>query len=728
MFDTLFEHSPSATFVVDGGGVVTLANPAVRRMLGYEDVVGLTLSTLFVDAEAFDDARSACGVRDLELEVTHANNTTFVVAMCTFPTSSQDGCFVVLTDQSDRERAQRQLEHSQTLNKTGTWSLDLRTDVVWWSPELFRIFELPVADEAPPYETHHQLFSAESWERLQVAVSAAFEGEPYEIELELARHDEEGPLLAIARCEPQLGEDGSVIRLIGTFHDVTELMRTRRQSDTMLARLTIAKTMSGLGIWEWNPQTNELIWDERMYELYGIPVGPVVYEHWRGAVHPEDLDEAERSLREVLEGKPLSHRQFRVVVEGGVRHIMSLASRVRDGDTGRTRMIGVNMDVTEQVRHQDELRRTNNLQSLGLLAGGIAHDFNNLLTGIMAHAELLRFTNEGAPEVTEVVDAISQAVESASTLTQQLLTFSKGGAPIRRMVSLEELVREQVTFSLRGSSTCFELTTGSNLWAAEVDPGQMSQVVQNLVLNADQAMPRGGEISVHLQNRYPEQPGDPCMIELRVTDTGHGMPEEVCQQVFLPYFSTKIEGHGLGLSICHSIVERHGGSIRVESVVGEGTTFVIELPASVGGMGEGDSEPMTHKGEGRILIVDDQDDVRVALMMLIERLGFDTVGASDVNEAVDLVRAEYGVRGSFDLVLTDLTMPGSQGGLDVVRRIKRIDPGACIVVLTGYADDPVLRDFRDHGFDAALTKPVGAAELSKTLNALVGVRRGDGGS
>ena len=428
----------------------------------------------------------------------------------------------------------------------------------------------------------------------------------------------------------------------------------------------------------------------------------------------------------MVEGRPLFHRQFRVVANGVVRHIMSLSSVVRDGEPGRARMVGVNMDVTEQVRHQDELRRTNNLQSLGLLAGGIAHDFNNLLTGIMAHAELLRFTHEGVPDVMEVVDAISQAVESASALTQQLLTFSKGGAPIRRVVSLEELVQEQMTFSLRGSSTRFELTTGPDLWAAEVDPGQMAQVVQNLVLNADQAMPPGGEITVHLQNLSPELPGDPCMVELRITDTGHGMPEEVRQQVFLPYFSTKPEGHGLGLSICHSIVERHGGSIRVESEVGEGTTFVIALPASVDGMGEEQPEPITHQGEGRILIVDDQDDVRVALTRLVKRLGFHTIGASEVDEAVALARAEFDLRGSFDLVLTDLTMPGSQGGLDVVRRLKEIDPGACVAVLSGYADDPVLRDYRAHGFDAALTKPVSVAELSSALNALVGGRGGSG--
>jgi CheY-like chemotaxis protein len=387
-------------------------------------------------------------------------------------------------------------------------------------------------------------------------------------------------------------------------------------------------------------------------------------------------------------------------------------------------MIGVNMDVTEQVRHQEELRRANNMESLGLLAGGIAHDFNNLLMGIIAHTELLRFTHDGIPEVVEVMDTIGQAVDSARALTQQLLTFSKGGAPIRRVVSLDELVREQVTFSLRGSSTRAEVVSDPDLWAADVDPGQMAQVVQNLVLNADQAMPPGGEIQVRLANKLPESPFGTRVVEISVTDSGHGMSEEVRQKVFHPYFSTKPEGHGLGLSICHSIVERHGGSIRVESAVGEGTTFVIELPASTQDIGDEFSDPTTHQGEGRVLIVDDQDDVRQALVKLIGKLGFDTVGARCVDEAVELARSEHALRGSFDMVLTDLTMPGSQGGLDVVRRVKEIDPDACVVVLSGYAEDPVLRDFRHHGFDAALNKPVGAKELSRVLHALIGVPKG----
>jgi signal transduction histidine kinase/CheY-like chemotaxis protein len=623
----------------------------------------------------------------------------------------------VLRDISEWDAATASLRESQKINKTGTWRFDLTTGEVWWSSELFRIFELPVAPAAPPYETHGALFTPESWQRLEPAVAAASEkGTPYELELELARRDGRRRF-AVARCGPQFDETGKIVRLVGTFQDVTELALSQVEKDKLLDRLSLAKSAAGFGIWEWNPETGELTWDERMYELYGVDEPVLCYAGWRDRVHPEDVAEAEAGLQKAAAGEGEFKSNFRINRNGDVRHIYSVASMSNE------RMIGVNLDVTDQVRMREESRRMNNLESLGVLAGGIAHDFNNQLARISAESELLALRSTEPGYVAGAVGRLQLAVEKATSLTRQLLTFAKGGAPVRRSASIEDLVRENVEFARRGTPLGVEYEFAADLANIDVDYHQIGQVVQNIVINAAQAVgDSGGAIRVSARN-VPSGSGrgpDAEFVELLIEDNGPGIPEHLLSRVFDPYFTTRKGGHGLGLAICHSIVQQHGGQISVTSEVETGTRFRVLLPATSRPVSEPLQAVQARGGDGRVLVVDDMPPVLEATERMVSALGYGSETASSVSAATARYQEAIDTGKPFDVVITDLTMPGSGGGVELLQKIRALDPAARVVVASGYADDASFSQAEHLGFVGRLSKPFKLVDLDRCLRKALG--------
>ncbi|MFZ5798440.1 MAG: PAS domain S-box protein [Desulfobulbus sp.] len=380
--------------------------------------------------------------------------------------------------------------------------------------------------------------------------------------------------------------------------------------------------------------------------------------------------------------------------------------------TGPSRMAVFFQDVTLKRRMEQELQKIQKLESVGILAGGIAHDFNNLLTAILGNISMAKlFARTDQHKVLDRLCDAENASLRARDLTQQLLTFAKGGAPVKSAADLGEIIRDSTSFMLSGSNVRCEIQLPHDLWPVEIDVGQISQVIQNVVKNGDQAMPEGGTITILAANKtvdercgLPLRPGN--YVHLSVIDQGVGIPKKHLGRIFDPYFSTKQEGSGLGLAACHSIIKNHDGLIFAESEYGCGAAFHIYLPAA--------AEQPVPKAEPRkrslrsgehILIMDDDDDVLLVAENMLNLMGFHTATARDGAEAIALFKHAMESGHPFDGVLLDLTIPGGMGGRETVQQLARLDPGVRAVVSSGYANDPIMADYAAHGFKGVVCKP-----------------------
>jgi PAS domain S-box-containing protein len=409
--------------------------------------------------------------------------------------------------------------------------------------------------------------------------------------------------------------------------------------------------------------------------------------------------------------------------DGTTRPIASSSAPIRDDQGSVMGVVVVFRDVSSERRTQQELLRTAKLDSLGVLAGGIAHDFNNILTAIMGHLSLARSSMGPTNNLRGTLEEIENASQRAADLTRQLLAFAKGGAPVKRAASMPELIRDCAVFVLRGSDVGCEWDLAEELWPAEVDVGQVCQVIQNLVLNADQAMPNGGVVRIWAANvlveaaaGLPLAPGR--YLEIGVGDTGVGIPEEHLSRIFDPYFTTKEGGSGLGLATAYAIARNHDGHIVVDSRVGTGSTFRVYLPAAAAAPvgGGGYVEQALYLGRGRVLVMDDQAPVRQVLGEMLVRLGYEAEFANDGQQALELYRRALENARPFAAAIMDLTIPGGMGGKEAVGRLRQLDPAARVVVSSGYSDDPVLANFREYGFDEMVGKPYRLHDLSLALH------------
>ena len=403
--------------------------------------------------------------------------------------------------------------------------------------------------------------------------------------------------------------------------------------------------------------------------------------------------------------------------------IADSASPIRDEKSQIIGGVMVFRDISDRERLQEEVLKFKKLESVGRLAGGIAHDFNNLLTGIMGNLEVasLRLTKDPERARENIAKSI-KASHRAADLTQKLLTFAKGGEPIKKTADLGEIIRDSAEFVMSGSNIALEVEVAEDLWAVEVDTGQISQVIQNLVINAVQAMSDGGTISVTVENiqfevgEMPPLPLSPgAYIRISVKDQGHGIAPGIKQKVFDPFFTTRPEGSGLGLSVIHSIISKHDGHVAISSVPGKFTDFIVFLPALHGHRSNSKKDVIieTHKLQsgGRILVMDDEGLICEILSGFLQDQGYDVVTVNDGREAVEAYRQE-----KFFLVILDLTIPGGLGGRETIKLLREYDPAVKAVVSSGYANDPVMAEYEKYGFCGCLNKPY----IFKDLLQLIG--------
>ncbi len=507
-------------------------------------------------------------------------------------------------------------------------------------------------------------------------------------------------------------------RATAALHEEKEQLLTTLEA---IADGVIATDASGC-ITLMNPEAEHLtgwFWSEAQ----GRPLAEV-YQ-----VRPEyEAEPAVDLVQRVLDSGEVINPQGGVVLvrpDGTERLLDELAAPIRDAEDRVVGVVLVFRDETAQRRMDEQTLRSQKLEALGVLAGGIAHDFNNILTGVMGNISLaLRQLPQSDPSAERLIEA-ERALERARGLTQQLLTFARGGSPVMRPTPVADLVRDSVSFALAGSDVGLQIDLADDVWPVEVDDAQISRVLQNLVLNAEEAMPEGGTIRVRVSNRTMGPGNDHSLVEGRyvrisVEDHGIGMEAELLPRIFEPYFTTKDHGSGLGLSVCYSIVNRHQGALVVESEPDVGSTFFVYLPAASEDVEE-PSEwiPVAISGTGRVLVMDDEAMVRDVASAMLRHLGYEPVTVSDGAAAVELYSREAEAGRPFDVVLMDLTIPGGMGGQEAVKWLLSMDPDARCIVSSGYSDDPVMSDHRAWGFSGVMRKPYRLDDLARALQAVM---------
>lgn len=412
--------------------------------------------------------------------------------------------------------------------------------------------------------------------------------------------------------------------------------------------------------------------------------------------------------------------------DGAVFLVEGCCAPVHDAESRVIGTVLVIRDVTVRQRFEQELERASRLESIGILAGGIAHDFNNILTAVMGNITLALLDAGGLETVERYLQEAERATLRARDLTQQLLTFAKGGDPVRAAVLLPEIIREVAQFALHGSRVKCEFDLPQGLWPADADKGQLGQVVQNLVINAVQAMPEGGSIRIGASNetvavdsRLPLRPGD--YVHISVADMGTGIKAEHLARIFDPYFTTKQHGSGLGLTTVYSIIRKHQGHIEAESQLGRGTTFHFWLPAlraKEPGIVEDRQEAVVPM-KGRVLFMDDEEPIIAMAGVLLRRLGFDVELARDGAETVKKFSEARAAGRPFDIVMMDLTIPGGVGGREAIDQLRQIDPNVRAIVSSGYSSDPVLANHRAYGFCGMVAKPYRVEDFARVLRTVL---------
>jgi len=395
---------------------------------------------------------------------------------------------------------------------------------------------------------------------------------------------------------------------------------------------------------------------------------------------------------------------------------------IRDETTGQPiALAAISRDISERNKLEEEMARGDKLNSIGILAGGIAHDFNNLLTAIFGNITLAKMYANRRSEVYKRLEESEKAAERARDLTHQLLTFSKGGAPVKKTISLQELAKESANFVLRGSNVKCEFSFPDGLWPVEADEGQISQVLNNIIINATHAMSGGGTVQLYCRNVVVDQSDSPLArgryVLISIMDHGTGITKKHLSKIFDPYFTTKEKGSGLGLSTCYSIVRSHGGHIAVESYPDIGSTFKIYLPASEGEKPMPCAEDARFvRGKGRILVMDDEEAVRDVARGMLETLGYSVALAKDGSEAIEHYKVAMASGAPFDSILMDLTIPGGMGGMEAVKRILEIDSKAKAIVCSGYSNDTIMANYNSYGFRAVVPKPYSLKQLSSAIS------------
>lgn len=557
--------------------------------------------------------------------------------------------------------------------------------------------------------------------------------QPYE--LEILHKDGSTRSLEVLES-PVFDDSGKVVAVEGIAHDITERKRVTSELKESEERLRLALSASAQGIYDLNVQTGEA----QVNPEYALMLGyePEEFhetnEKWIARLHPEDRDRVNQLFIAYTQGKVDEYRvEFRQKTkEGAWKWILSIGEIVDRDATGRPlRMLGTHTDITMFKQAEEELLKAKKLESIGMLAGGIAHDFNNLLTVILGNIELCKMIEPANPEIKDLLEDSKAASLRAKDIVQRFLTFSTGGSPMKRVVDVQIPLQEAVGLALSGSTIDLALNLDQGLWQAKIDPGQISQALLEIVENAKDAMPEGGKLNIRGENIHfapSSRLGSHALakgdyVKITIQDSGQGISEKNIHRVFDPYFSTKTrgtdKGTGLGLSTAYSIIKKHDGFIEIFSEEGRGTSIDIYLPRALAVEEKARvpvATPAIKAGKKRILVMDDEELIRNLTHGMLDHLGHEALLTENGEQALELYTKAKEEGNPFDLVILDLTIKGGMGGKDTMKNLHALDPQVKAIVASGYSSDPVMSNFREYGFLAAVQKPFSIDEIRKVLS------------
>ena len=627
--------------------------------------------------------------------------------------------------------SEQTLQEAQATANMGSFVHDLVSNRVTSSPQLEKILGID-PDRGRSTDAWRECLHPDDREAVLAVAKACYEhGTPFDIDYRIVRRSDGQMrwLRGLGRSERD--GRGQIVRLIGVNIDIT----SRKETDNALVaeKEQLAVTLRSIGDGVITTDTEgrivlvnsvaEILTGWSQGEAQGRPLTEVFT-----IINEKTRQPCENPVEKVLlsgESIGLTNHTVLVARDGRERNIADSGAPIRDRENRTVGVVLVFRDVTAQLYMEQEQLKIKKLESVGILAGGIAHDFNNILTAVLGNLNLVQQSNQLDERSQTLLHAAEMASLRARDLTQQLLTFSKGGEPIRKTAAIGEIIRESANFVLHGGVVACRYLIPEDLWLVDIDKGQMSQVIQNIILNAKHAMPQGGEIVVRCENV-----GGPAAttggllsdtkraVRISISDTGTGIPTDKLDKIFDPYFTTKEKGSGLGLAITHSIISKHNGQISVQSSLGKGTTFTILLPVSFENQSEKDDVEVVATvagGNARVMIMDDEEVIRTVVNAMLTHLGYEVVEAREGKEALALYQAYRDEGRPIDLVIMDLTIPGGMGGKEAIQELLALDPAAKVIVSSGYSNDPVMANCRQYGFLAAAAKPFEMQDIVRAI-------------
>lgn len=623
------------------------------------------------------------------------------------------------------------LEKSQKLIGLGDWEYDFLTHRMFWSDEVYRILGLERSDCTPSCEAFESRVHPDDlalFLRLRKAVEA---GKPRaDFEHRIVRPD--GKVRHVHHVAEMIFDDqGRPAGETGTIKDVTD----RRLADTALRESEerfkfVARAVSDV-VWDWNLETNTLWWNDGFLTTFGFCAGEILpdIKFWTGRIHVEERARVmERIHRAIETGAEKWDAEYRFQRKDGSYALVGDRGYILRNATGRgVRMVGGMRDLTEQQAREAQHFCAQRMESIGTLAGGIAHDLNNVLAPILMSIEMLKLSSGDDPSRLKILDTIHASCNRGAGLVRQVLAFARGLEGQRVALGLRALIvdLEGIIGEIFPRNIRIATKLPGSLWPITGDPTQIHQVLLNLAVNARDAMPLGGTLTLTAANvslsagsaaNNPAAGAGPYVL-LQVIDTGAGILAAVRERMFEPFFTTKEfgKGTGLGLAIVHTIIKSHGGFLHVESEVGQGTTFSLWLPATPDApiiKGALDGRDGLPRGHGElVLVVDDEESIRDVTGLTLKAFGYRVLLAKDGAEAVALYAQQTQ---QIAVVLTDMMMPVMDGPT-AIRELRRINPNVKVIMASGFnslekLDDSMRADFHDF-----LPKPFTAEELLRSV-------------
>jgi len=634
--------------------------------------------------------------------------------------------------ESDLRNSEKELQRTLDATADGIWSWNFKTNDLYFSPRYYEMLGFQPNEFIANFDNWLSLIHPDDKDKALAVANDFLKTKPDLYENEFRLKTKSGNYLwtrTVARVVER-DENGDALYMIGNHEDITERKLAIDALIDEKKRFELAMQTVNDGVFDWNLRTNEIYYSPVWKKLLGYEDHEIKNEfsEWERLTDSKDVKASWGIMNEVISGKRKKfEKEFKMRHKNG--HWVDILSRANaffDENGVGIRVVGTHVDITERKRIEKHLLHSQKMDAIGTLAGGIAHDFNNMLGIITGNISYILSKLNEDNEFYKILTDMQKSSKQATYLTNQLLTFSKGGAPVKQVMNINKIINQSAIFSNRGAqSKCiFELS--ENLLPAEVDEGQINQVVNNIVINANQAMPNGGTILIRTENAHIEPGTDIPLktgryIKITFQDQGIGIPQKHLLHIFDPFFTTRKKGSGLGLATTYSIIKRHDGHIKVDSKRDKGTVFTIYLPASTKEINDHEEQKkLVHHGQGKILIMDDQKAILKMVQRMLSSMGYQAACATDGSQAIEMYKEAYDSKDCFDAVILDLTVPGGMGGLKTIIELKKIDSDIKAIVSSGYSNDPIMSNYEDYGFCGIVPKPYSKDQLADVLNDVLG--------